>query len=288
MKRTIAFLLTFLLCLNLCACGGDAAGAAHEDEAEASESVQEDTGFVGMYEPDVPDETEPTAESQVLTLVSQKRTYAPDGEMTSTIDYTYDKQGNLIKQILWSKSSGYYRTIEYSYNKNGLLIRESVTCTFAGSYTIIYTYNEDGLCAEETTITSDSEQITAVYTYDSYGNILSVEHPGRYTDFYTYNADNQLILLTTSDGDYKEYAYDDAGRLISIMHYDLDGYLLVDKTKEWEYYEDCVIEKQQHPLGECHIITYDLQGNALSLCVTSVQYTYEYHYEYDFIEITVS
>ena len=262
------------------------AGLAVKQRANNKASTAQTTEETEASTTYATDPTEP-AEPQVITLVSQKRTYAPDGALTNTVDYTYDDQGNLIKQISSAPNIGNYETIEYSYNAEGLLIEKTVT-NDSNTCTVIYTYNEDDLCVKETTIISGSEQVTAIYTYDASGNMLSVEYPGIYTLFNTYNADNQLIRQTSSNGYYHNYVYDTAGRLVCVLYYDRDGHQLEDRTEYWEYSDESIIRKQNQPTGECYIYTYDLQGNELSLFVVAENYAYDYHYEYDFIEITIS
>lgn len=104
--------------------------------------------------------------------------YDDDGSISSETQYKYDSNNNRI--WLYRKYSiGTYEEV-YTYDSNGNLIKEKLINTYEDGETYehtkvySYTYDSNGRIIEEMTKGEENNQIINVtkYTYDQYGNLL--------------------------------------------------------------------------------------------------------------------
>lgn len=138
---------------------------------------------------------------------------------TDTVEYTYDKNGNLIKESAKYHGNEIPTETLYEYNEKGQLL----TKTKSGNATHYY-YDENGYLMGEYCFTDPD---TIEYAYDENGNIVVMESCDDYdTEVYTYEYDSNgnMIKETVTYDDSKSvyiYEYDKKGNLIS--KYDEDG-----------------------------------------------------------------
>jgi RHS repeat-associated protein len=163
-----------------------------------------------------------------------------------TTDFTYDTSGRLTQLKLTDtttttlpySTNGQTRIWGYTYYSNGLL--NTVDGPLAGSGdTTTYAYNATGfvnsitdVLGHVTTISStngrgepltsiDPNGITTNYTYDDRGRVTSITvHPGanQSQTSFSYDATENLTVITRPDGSSLTYAYDNAHRVTSITN----------------------------------------------------------------------
>ena len=125
-----------------------------------------------------------------------------DGE-GRTIKYTYDALGNVLTM---EKGIGTEKTtISYTYNKAGRLIK-----TVQGTHITTNEYDYVG----RLTKTTDPMGFTETYTYDTAGNILTAKDKNGMLTYNTYN--NRGLLEKVKKGTQTiEYTYDPTGNLLT-------------------------------------------------------------------------
>lgn len=162
--------------------------------------------------------------------------------------YTYDADGDVLSLINYAPGGSINSSFIYTYNDLGL---ETSETTLDGTWTYTYdavgeltgavfvstnpnvvpdqneTYNYDAVGNRTSTVingvttiytTNDMNEYTQVgdttYTYNADGDMTSaMDATG--TTMYMYNQNNQLVGLTTSDGDDSTYVYDALGYQVS-------------------------------------------------------------------------
>ena len=122
-------------------------------------------------------------------------------------EYAFDSNERLIKKVetifgssLVTPGVGIIITYEYTYDTNGNLIKEHYTNRYRDPYTIEYTYDSDGNLIQKRILEEDSsgEEVdieTHNYTYDSNGNLLK--------EVATTTNDNQGFPYTIEYSGYK-------------------------------------------------------------------------------------
>ncbi len=125
-----------------------------------------------------------------------------DGEGRTT-RYTYDALGNVLTM---EKGTGAEKTtISYTYNKAGRLIK-----TVQGTHITTNEYDYAG----RLTKTTDPMGFTETYTYDTAGNILTAKDKNGMLTYNTYN--NRGLLEKVKKGTQTiEYTYDPTGNLLT-------------------------------------------------------------------------
>lgn len=163
----------------------------------------------------VSDETTTLYENK-LTLDDQGRILRQEdytnGALTSTLDYTYTKDGNVATEIYTVMEEGsivHIRHREMTYDRKGQLIRE-VLRNADGSYTL-YAY-DDGRKVK-TSSYSSGEELTGYweFTYNEAGQLTK-------ESFYTceQNGDTRTSLLSN----YNLFSYGDSGLTVTkTSHY---------------------------------------------------------------------
>ena len=167
-----------------------------------------------------------------FVFVYDKVTEYKKGEVCSTREYTYDSNGNVLKES-GKYADGQTYTIEYTYDSNGNVLKES-----KNKSTTEYTYDDNGKLLKTKYITPYRTNVTE-YTYDSNGNLAKSVKDGEYiieytcdnngniiekkddssVTSYTYDANGNLeekyIRYHSDNYEYTSYTYDDYGRLVS-------------------------------------------------------------------------
>lgn len=193
--------------------------------------------------------------------------------------YTYDSEGNLIREIndvhfyneQGLRTESYYfeygsvgGITTYIYDENGNCIEETHKGAdgFINMF-ISYRYDENGNCVEETYKASDGTTETVTHIYDEFGNPIestSEKKSATYTNIYD-NDNNLLIVLT-------KYSYD----------YDSIRFSIYNKNGN-------VLDKERIIDGSDITITDYQYENGLPLRVdfsNGMSYTYEYSPAYFF------
>ena len=139
-------------------------------------------------------------------------TYLPEGDKQINY-YTYDKNGNLIKDVL--DSCGLNKHImEYSYDADGKMIRKLFIHPDGDEYTYDYIYDSKGNLIKKiyNQAGSDYREITD-YFYDENNNLVKLVYRGNITrvEEWTYDENENLIKYVKSNGEKEiesiEYKY---------------------------------------------------------------------------------
>ena len=138
-----------------------------------------------------------------------------DGNQTVT-EYTYDANRNLIKKVRTEPSGDKY-SLEYTYDQSGNMIREISTSYDGIRYTKDYSYDSSGKLIKKTT-----ENDTVDYVYNDKGwlikEIEAYVNGGQITRDYTYDRSGNMIkkVFTSGNGDTvtTDYVYDSENRQI--------------------------------------------------------------------------
>jgi len=148
----------------------------------------------------------------------------------STVDFTYDEAGNLVRGLY---SDGLDLT--YTYNELNHLINAGGTATFqydengrlqsSGSFSVTRTPN-----GQIETLTLESGKAVA-YTYNSRNFLASVtDWLGGVTTF-AYDDAGHVVIITRPNGITTTYAYDEDGRLTGIAEGTLSSITLIRDGK---------------------------------------------------------
>jgi YD repeat-containing protein len=180
--------------------------------------------------------------------VKEKITKNSNGLNTSIISF-YDDYGNLVKLIGKNKDGkeDIILTNDYTYDKDGNIIKVILE-DFEGFISVVkYQYDKYGNKIKET-IKENNHNFT-IKEYDSKGNIIKIIIDGsHYQDYpyienYEYDKNGNLLKKTTSNETYEIYEYDKNGNIIkqetkkidgsiSIIVYDKNGNILEEKTQD--------------------------------------------------------
>lgn len=161
-----------------------------------------------------------------------------DGETVSQNEYTYDAEGQLLReesrdaagsllsatdydyengrQVRSTRDYGSYSAVtSYDYDEAGRL-RAAVTESPDGSTTVLYTWNSEGKPLRQETVNGDGSSTVTVWSYDEAG---------------------RLLRQVTGDPEAPEAltacTYDKAGRLLSEIYEESGGYR-VENTYEYD------------------------------------------------------
>ena len=146
-------------------------------------------------------------------------------QLSYTIDYTYDQDGNMTSMTVTYQNGSTART-DYVYDENGNLIRKEM-----GAVVVEYVYDDKGNILEE-----KNNSTTVQYTYDQNGHLtqkISKNLTSGYVEYsfiYEYDGNGNVIKETQEsqmNGHYKgvtSYTYDKNGNLIQkALSYNSNG-----------------------------------------------------------------
>lgn len=160
-------------------------------------------------------------------------------EITKTISIYYNEQ-NLPAQIIVvdadsDVANDVEYTINFTYDKNGNCIKEAYTDSDGETDTTQYTYDEMGKLIKATYVYDDDNRAEYTYTYDDKGNLIKEVGIDSYTEGYshiwehTYDENGNRIkyLYKHSNSEeaiyYYTYSYDENGNLSETVYYDDNG-----------------------------------------------------------------
>ncbi|MBR1673423.1 MAG: PKD domain-containing protein [Eubacterium sp.] len=167
-----------------------------------------------------------------------------------TINYTYDKNGNVISVSEKNKATGKTETITRTYD----------TMNRVSSVTDVYGR-------------------TVNYGYDELGNILYIDYPGGEKVRYTYNVDGTLYDVTDTEGNRTVYSYDGNSRLTKTVKPDGS---VEEKTYDKSGNVAAIIEKTADGrLLQHYEYTYDEFGNISKIVDNASDYEVDYSAEAD-------
>ncbi len=161
------------------------------------------------------------------------------GDDVSTIDYAYDRNGNLRSTTEHASSvPNTDKTIAYGYDN----LDRPVTKTDGDGNISTAVYDETGNRTDLTTANR-----TTHYDFDGLNRVHAVTHGGSQVASYSWNRASQPTGITRANGTGTVYGYDGAGRLTSLGHdlgnsriagfeysySDTDGMDLVSQLKEY-------------------------------------------------------
>lgn len=211
-----------LLCLSLTlsfavACGGT--NQTEQASTETSQIVEETTETVEAEVVEEETQTEEEAEPKMETvwLLSKKTTKDLVGGGTEIIEYSYDEEGRVIKEV--TTFDGGNTTWEYEYNEDGKILLEKRSIVSEGDNTtriLTTVYDENGFPLNRQ---NESGEITNTYEVDENGNIIKENIEGLgHSKVYEYDDQNRLI---------KETLFNSDGSVASITEYNEDGNMIL-------------------------------------------------------------
>lgn len=127
--------------------------------------------------------------------------------------YTYDAQGNLLKETL--TADGKSRVWTYTYNNLGQVLSVDGPRTDIKDLST-FSYDAQGNLAS---ITNALGQTTHITAYDAHGRPLSLEDPNTLTAKLAYDLRGRLVSRSV-DAELTRYAYDGAGDLLKVTQPD--------------------------------------------------------------------
>ena len=149
------------------------------------------------YYPDFP-ESEYNKSKRQLTL-DVENNYGSECKQAFTI--TLDKYGRMTQVVSDSDNDEYVYMYDFTYDKNGNIIKKAGHDRENGEFATEYTYNGNLLVNKSTDGTKSEE---TVYEYDKKGRLIRLESR------YEMLVDGEMI----KDGEIYEYKYDKKGRCI--------------------------------------------------------------------------
>ncbi|MFL9845110.1 RHS repeat domain-containing protein [Flavobacterium rhizosphaerae] len=127
--------------------------------------------------------------------MTEKNTFNRQNNPTDKIKYTYDNQGNLVKEEQYLNSEYVQVKTVYKYDEANKKIVESQYSKDSLVYNMSYKYDGDNVIEKKATAPDGTIQYSQEFTYDNKGNVLTQTI---YDSF-----DNSTLTDT--------YVYDDAG-----------------------------------------------------------------------------
>lgn len=248
MKKTMALLLAIMMCLSLCACGGEngqaSAGTSKSAEAYASALQLLEESAVSSEQIS---EKIKEAYDLLISLEDYEDTQAYLSKITQ-------KEVCVEKEVVGYDAFGQVDSIgsqihSYGYNYCGLLTYEKI---YPWQNEYYSEYNSDGQIMVRTCYNNGNIKWREEHSYDK--NSLCVSINRTYNDgqisqvFLEYDSDEKIIKEAISDDRDIVYTYDKEGRIFEKTWLDeLDGLPLIvhkysyaqngtiSKVEEWTY-----------------------------------------------------
>ena len=172
------------------------------------------------------------------TIVKQIRV---DGDVVSVMEYTYDEQGHNLGMTMFIDGELVSST-EYVWN-NGL--RTAVTTKMAAqnmTQKVLMTYDSNGLLLRQDSYSADSLSSYSLYAYDENGRVKSMTTYLPDGTLYTvsthsWEGNTQTIVTADAQGAAMQTAvltYDDARNLLTHSVYNALGDLVSKETHTWK------------------------------------------------------
>lgn len=217
-----------------------------------------------------------SGESSEITLDKDGRVikeilYNEDGSVDQRTEYEYDAAGNLIKELQYDKNTGSVDAIrKYEYDQDGnetKYLYYNIDGTVHASRTYETEYDGNGVLTKRSC--TDNDGRTVCWEYDGSGKLtrsIQYDSDGNISDILEYDANgNEAKRVSynadgSMDGRY-EYTYNANGNMIQEIGYGRDGVLYV--RMEYEYDKYGRVTK---------FVSYDGDGNV----ETQEEHTYTY------------
>ena len=291
MKNTklTAALLAAALTVSLAGCGSATSSTAEPESTAASTETVEPTA-----EP-TPEPTPEPEEDDELYLASETTLYGDF--FGGKIEYSYDKNGNLVKKVETTDEEGSGTVTEWTVDENGNILSERQSERFGdGDYEETsyeeYTYDDAGRKVSSEGNWSGGITFTRGYTYDDAGRLVeetfqrSDDEGDPTVTTYTYQDGYDLPLteeedngytITTITRDFDTLA--DQGEYIEVR----TDTIWPDAKKEWHYRLSdnqltYYFDSFQNNTTE-RTIEYDENGNKSHSYGTNAGKDFDYTYE---------
>lgn len=214
-----------------------------------------------------------------------------DGLVTSTHEYTYSKNGKLVKELSRERAAGEPEIClesRYYYDNKGQLIRQEDP----GDAIKYYTYDIHGNRQTFRLIRNGQEEpeINLYYVYDDQNRLRQVRRDGlggMVLAEYTYDVKgNRNMLRYSKNGIETRYTYNEANRIIAMetkrygnviaswdYGYDINGDLLYKTNKSsastitYRYDRLGRLAEEDHPGWKKVVYTYDAYSNRIKMMV---------------------
>ncbi len=208
-----------------------------------------------------------------------------NGSIETERDYINDSDGNVLRERFYQpykKQGCFYDVIEYTYDKNGNMLSREID-SWGADY-----YCADGVVETRTTWTYDSDGNNLMTETDG-----SQEDPAdgdpEYRVWFTYNEDGNVVL-TETDGSWEDpadgdpdhrawFTYDEDGNVV-LEEMDIEADGIIDTIKTYSFDENGNITEfttdeqlDDDFLDERRTYTYDASGNLLMVEGDGDQYT---------------
>lgn len=288
MKKLIALLLTFLLALNLFACGSSEP-AEDEDEKETKAAEQKEEKEEKNETPS--GATAEMVDAWIISGISGVDNFAEvvydqnynlqkikgqfeEGDDLVKLEMwlTFNASGKIVSEMMFADypAENYYGGelralygydiygnqvmdgVEYQYDESGHIIEASDD----GS-TTYYTYDTAGNLTREVCV-GEYNNSTTTYTYDAKGNLVK-EQTDSWKAEYTYNADGKMITAKSGGDGYEwleNYEYDANGQLVKmtiVAEYMFNG----EQVMTFEYKKVSVTKEQAAAIEEQKAYVYE-------------------------------
>lgn len=196
--------------------------------------------------------------------------------------YTYDESQNIISEEHTSPDGGYKRL--YEYDNNGNLTRREEISVKGLSTVYLYERNSNGKIIKRTTIHPDGSICVDTYEYDQIGNEIysSSTKDGieEYSVTHRYDENNNLLeyVFSTSGKVYQKntqtfdeygnvlvsiryqsdkpeeydrfnYIYDELGRVIDVIHFDMENRMSSHQEYTYDQYGHIVAVQKYDKYG---------------------------------------
>ena len=228
--------------------------------------------------------------------VSTKGTMEGEGEYTKDGWYSYDNNGNWMRQAVLYNSD--FLAYDYTYDAKGNVIKAVYSVDGTVSAVHNFTYDENGLKIRDT-----YEENGVVYydyqnTYDANGNMIKsvyAAEAGNYIYEYVYNEDGKIVNERGENpaGNYYtiDYTYNDDGNLIKKVRSE-NGEVTLTVDCTYDSNGNRIKEERSFPDETKDIYTreYDEHGNQTKEVRTysdGIVETAEWKYIFTYVTIDV-
>lgn len=194
MKKILAFIISAMMLLSLCACGEDAKAQVEDAKAQA-DSKESNTGKVAVW---ILESAVWRCDGEALSInieYDASNNIKKAGVVIEGIEFgsqfNFDDQGRILTEVGYGESNA---NCEYDYDDSGRISR-----TRREDSESVYTYDEKGnLIKEVQTVYSDigaerGFETEITYSYDANGNLIQKVDCGD-TCTYEYDAQGRLTV----------------------------------------------------------------------------------------------
>jgi hypothetical protein len=229
---------------------------------------------------------------QGLFISCKGEQFDQDGKIKYSSQTYYDSLGTEIKNIYYDHGEVKEKEI-YSYNKNGQLIKEeTLNPGDTITYIITYKYNEAGLLIEDLGTTSDTDNDGKLYFFTDRKYIYSYDKNGNETESIEYQSNDQISKKTVTvyhNGGREYTVYDSQNNLLNkqVSSYDKKNnwtdWINYNRDDEMTMRSKRIYDKQGLVIEETSFKSGNLQGaldssyNVAEVIDRIIKFKYEYY-----------